>query len=232
MIFLSSRRRGELLRVKDQCIALGSDVEVLEIDVTNPQRIREVCDYVNGKGGIDILVNNAGVSQRGSAQETHVDVDRRIMEINYFGLIDISKRMVPGMVERGQGHFAITSSVVGKFGFPLRSAYAASKHALHGFFESLYTENKRNGISITVVCPGRIKTDISLSAVTASGEAHGELDPGQAKGMPVEKCARQYVNAIERNKKEVYIGKEQILIYLRNFVPSLFYRIALKVSPK
>lgn len=231
-IYLSARRLDELMKVKERCTALGSEAEVLELDVTNSERIIEVCNLINSKGGIDLLVNNAGVSQRGSIAETPVEIDRRIMEINYFGLIDISKRMLPGMIERGEGHFAVTSSVVGKFGFPLRSAYAASKHALHGFFESLYTENKRNGIGITLVCPGRIKTEISVNAVTETGESHGEMDPGQENGMPVEKCARLYVNGIERKRREVYIGKEQMLIYLRNFVPSLFYRIALKVNPK
>jgi len=231
-IILSARRVERLKDVKSKCEELGVTAEILELDVTDCDQISRTCDQINAQGGVDIVVNNAGVSQRSKAADTPIDIDRRIMEINYFGLIDISKRMIPSMIERGRGHFAVTSSVVGKFGFPLRTAYSSSKHALHGFFESLYLENKRNGIGITLVCPGRIKTEISMSAINADGSAHGEMDPGQAKGMPVELCAKKYVNGIEANRREVFIGKERILIYLRNFVPPLFYRIALKVNPK
>lgn len=233
VLVLSSRKEKELHRVAKRCADLGTETLVMPLDVTDEEQIESTCDEILTRyGGVDILINNAGVSQRALAFENQFEQDRRIMEINYFGLINIAKRMLGPMIENGRGHIAITSSVTGKFGFPLRSAYAASKHALHGYFESLYLENIKHGIGVTLVCPGRVKTDISRNAVLADGTAHGKMDPGQATGIPAEECARRYIRGIERNKREVYIGKESILIYLRRFVPSLFYRIAQNVNPK
>ena len=231
-VILSARRLDSLKRVADRCQEFGAIADIEPLDVTRPDDISSVCDRIASTNPPDIVVLNAGVSQRALASETDISIDRRIMEINYFGNVDIAKRMLPHMLESGAGQFAVTSSVVGKFGFPLRSAYASSKHALHGFFETLHIENKSKGVTATVVCPGRIRTDISKNAVTADGSSHGVMDPGQAKGMDVEVCARRYVSGIERNRREVYIGFETILIYLRKFAPPLFFRIAGKVDPK
>jgi short-subunit dehydrogenase len=120
--------------------------------------------------------------------------------------------------------------VTGKFGFKLRSAYAAAKHALHGYFESLALEND-GVINVTLVCPGRIRTNISLYALRANGAPHGQMDEGQLKGVPVEKCADQIIKGIRRNKREVFIGgAEVVLVYIKRFFPALFYRIARKAS--
>ena len=229
---MSARRLAELERVAAKCEELGASVSIYPLDVTSSSQIAETSSKVNSAHEVDILINNAGVSQRGRAGEVPLDVERRIFEINYFGLIDITKHILPGMLKRGRGHIAITSSVTGKFGFPLRSTYAATKHALHGYFESLGIEYKNQGIRVTLVCPGRIHTDVSKNALMASGEPSGVMDPGQAQGMPAEKCARLFVRGIERNKREVYIGKERILIYLRRFAPALYFWIAGRVSAR
>ncbi len=232
-IILSARRKESLERVADKCRELGAEAHVYVLDVTSEEEIKLICDEVKEDfGGVDILINNAGVSQRSFVIDSAIDIDRRIMEINYFGIVNITKRMLPLMLARGYGHIAVTSSAVGKFGFPLRSAYAASKHALHGFFESLYLENKKNGIRVTMVCPGRVKTDISINALSGDGSAYGVMDPGQAKGMPAEECAERYIRGIERDTREVYMGREAILIYLRRFIPPLFYRIVEKINAK
>ncbi len=232
-IILSARRKEALETVAAQCRDLGAEARVYVLDVTSPDEIELVChEVINDFGGVDVLINNVGVSQRALASESPLAIDRRIMEINYFGIVDITKRMLPEMLAQGYGHIAVTSSVVGKFGFPLRSAYAASKHALHGFFESLYLENKKHGISVTMVCPGRVKTDVSKNALMEDGTAHGVMDPGQAKGMTAAECAERYITGIEKNRREVYMGQEAILIYLRRFIPPLFYRIAEKVRAK
>jgi dehydrogenase/reductase SDR family member 7B len=232
-IILSARRKEALEKVAVKCRDLGAQAEVYVLDVADSAQIELMCnEVIEDFGGVDILINNAGVSQRALVSDSPISIDRRIMEINYFGIVDITKRMLPSMLESGHGHIAVTSSVVGKFGFPLRSAYAASKHALHGFFESLYLENRKNGINVTMVCPGRVKTDVSKNALSADGSAYGLMDPGQAKGMSAEECAEKYIGAIEQNRREVYMGRESLLIYLRRFVPPLFFRIAEKVSVK
>ena len=136
------------------------------------------------------------------------------------------------MIASGGGVIAVTSSLTGKFGFPLRSAYSASKHALHGFFETLRLEYKKNNIKVTIVCPGLINTNISYKALAKGGVLHGKMDKKQENGMPVEKCAKLYLQAIENNKKEVLIGKsDKSMVYLKRFFPALFYKLIGKVNP-
>jgi short-subunit dehydrogenase len=136
------------------------------------------------------------------------------------------------MLEKGEGYIGVTSSISGKFGFHLRSAYAASKHALHGFFETLRSEVYDHNIKVLIAFPGRIKTDISLHALTKDGTAHGKMDEGQGTGITAEKCAKQYVNAIRKDKKEVLIGsKELLMVYIHKFLPKLFYKLARKINP-
>ncbi len=188
---------------------------------------------VNRFGRIDFLINNGGISQRSQTAETPIEVDRKIMETNFFGNIKLTKAVLPIMIQQGGGHIAVTSSVVGKFGFPLRSAYAASKHALHGFYESLRAENYEQNIRVTMIIPGRINTDISVNAMTAEGKKHGVLDPGQATGMTSEKAAQLILKGILNQRKEIIVGKfDTIMVHIRRFFPRLFYYMARKIDPK
>ena len=124
------------------------------------------------------------------------------------------------------------SSVTGLFGFPMRSAYAAAKHALHGFFETLRLEHFRDNIRVTMVCPGMVKTNISLHALTSSGREHGLMDKGQEQGVTAEYCAAKIVKAVNRNRKEVIIGKKDVIMpWLKRYFPWLFYKIAQKIDP-
>ena len=232
-LILSARRTDELERVKTGCEELGAEVEIHVLDVTDSDQVASTCSkIIASHRAVDVLINNAGVSHRSLVSETSLDFDRRIMEINFFGAVDITKRMLPAMIANGGGHIAATSSLTGKFGFPLRSSYAAAKHALHGFFETLYLENYHKGIGVTVACPGRIRTDISVNALKSDGTAQGIMDPGQAEGTDPAVCARRYIRAIEKNKREVYIGRGTIMIYLRNFAPCVFYYVAKRVNPR
>ena len=136
------------------------------------------------------------------------------------------------MLRRKKGKIIAISSVSGQFGYPLRSAYCAAKHALHGFFESLRAEHFNDNIHVTMVCPGRINTNISYHALTASGTEHGVMDDAQKNGMPVKKAAKKIMKAYKRKKKEVLVGQKEILmVYFKKFIPFLFYRILRKVKP-
>ncbi|MDC0098885.1 SDR family oxidoreductase [Crocinitomicaceae bacterium] len=190
--------------------------------------VKQVKDHF---GRIDFLFNNGGKSQRSEVHETPLDVDRRIMEINYFGNIALAKAILPVFRQQKSGHYLIISSIAGKFGFFLRSAYSASKHALHGFYESLRLEEEKNNIHVTIACPGKINTEISVNAINSSGEKHGIMDHNQETGMSAEECARQLLDAIRRNKKEVLIGNREIkAVMIKRFLPKLFWRIIRKQS--
>lgn len=204
------------------------------MDLGNAGSMPQLVDSVlRQAGGIDLLVNCAGISQRSTALETELEVDRRIMDVNFLGTVALTKAVLPSMVSAGRGQIAVVSSIVGLFGFPLRSAYAASKHALQGFFETLSIELRTHGIDVTIVSPGRIKTEISLHALTGKGEAYGKRSPGQEGGLSADRCARTILKGLKRNKREVHVGGyELIMLWLHKWVPPLFFYIARKVQPQ
>lgn len=229
-IILSGRKKAQL----EDVAGLISNAYILPLDVADEQAITAAVAEVAAKySSIDILINNAGVSQRALVTETSNEVGRQLMEVNFFGSVHLTKAVLPLMVKAGKGNIVGMSSAAGKFGFPLRSYYSASKHALHGFYEALGLELKDTDIHTTVVCPGRIKTDISKNALKGDGAAHAEMDPGQEKGVDVEVCAAKIKRGIARNKTEIYIGGGEILmIYLKRYTPWLFRFIAMRVSAK
>jgi len=226
-LILSARRREELKRVQSQC---GGEpaTRILPMDVSRGEDLsskpREALAIF---GGIDILVLNAGISQRSLARDTEDSVYRRLMDVNFFGPEALTRAVLPPMLKQKSGHFVVISSVAGRFGVPLRSGYSATKFALHGFHEALRAEEARNGIHVTMVCPGFIRTEISLSALKGDGSMHAKMDPELAQGMPAEECARQILNAVARKKEDVTIAarREKMLVYMKRFAPGLLARM-------
>lgn len=233
-VVASSNREEELIRTRKNCGERSNMVHIVPLDLAENDGFDRLADTVISEmGEINYLINLGGVSQRATISETPLWLDRRIMEINYFGTIALTKAVLPHMIRNGGGHIVATSSISGRFGFPLRSAYSASKQALHGFFETLHIENNRFNIRASVIIPGRVKTNISLHALTATGTEHGKLDPGQAKGITPEKAAEKILRGIRRNKREILVGSSELLmLYIRKFFPSLFFNIAGKIKPE
>ena len=233
-VVLSARNADKLNSLKSKLDA-GSPgrCHVIPCDVTDQLSIEKAISQLKQTvGRIDLLINNAGVSQRSTAMDTSLEVDRKIFEVNFFGAVSITKAIVPWMISTGGGHIAVISSMAGKYGFRMRSAYSASKHALHGFFETLRAELHDKNIRVTMVCPGRIKTNISVNSLTGDGNKYGIMDAGQANGVPVERCAGIIVKAIKNNRKEVFIGlPERFLLIVKRIIPALYYLIVNKASP-
>lgn len=230
-LILSARRQDELERVKANCpSSQQSNIQVLPLDVTETHALTQKTETaITLFGHIDVLIYNSGISQRSFAKETQIEVDRQLMEVNYFGAVSITKKLLPHFLLRENGHFVIVSSITGRFGTPFRSGYAASKHALHGFFDSLRAElwrDARTDIAVTMICPGFIHTPITLYALTGDGSPLGKMDEGQYKGKPADWCARKISTAIKNKKEEVYIGGKEVLgVYLKRFFPRLLSRI-------
>lgn len=232
-LILSARRKDELERVKGNCTASAqAGIRILPLDLEQESTLQlSTQAAIQIFGHIDILINNGGISQRSLVADTSLSVDRKIMEVNYFGAIALTKFLLPHFIHRQQGHFVNVSSLTGKFGTPYRSGYAASKHALHGFFDALRAEHYRDNIRVTMVCPGFIHTPITLSALTADGTPLNKMDEAQFKGKPADWCARKIVSAIESSKEEVYIGGREVFgVYLKRFFPGWFSRIIRKVA--
>jgi len=233
MLILSGRNETELGNVASICNANGSTAFPVPFDLGDTDTIENAYQRVKEQGLIpDALYHFGGISQRALVSETPLHVDRKIFDINYFGTIALTKLVLPHMIAKGGGHIAATSSIVGKFGFPYRSSYSASKQALHGFFESLLAENKQNNIRVSMIIPGFINTNISVNAVNNKGEAHGKLDENQAGGMPADKCAKAICKGLKKEKKEILVGnKEIIMVHIRRFLPRLYYYLASRVKP-
>ncbi len=232
-VIISSRNVDELEKVKKECLAYSNNCMILKLDLElNGDYNKEVNRVLSHHETIDYLFLVGGVSQRSYVFETPENIDRKLMEINYFGNISITKAVLPTMIKQKSGHIIVVSSIVGKFGWPLRSAYSASKHALHGFFESLRAEQRPNNIKVTIAIPGRVLTNISQNALLKDGSKHGHLDKGQESGISSESCAKQIVAAASKNKKEVLIGGMEIyMVWIRKFLPFIFYSFAAKSEP-
>ncbi|MCH2224107.1 MAG: SDR family oxidoreductase [Crocinitomicaceae bacterium] len=230
-LILSARNKEKLQKLK---LSLPNSDQhlVLPLDLEHSGNFNELVSIVITEfGNIDFLFNNGGLSQRSEVHETPMEIDRRIMEINYFGNIALAKAVLPVFRRQKSGHFIVISSIAGKFGFFLRSAYSASKHALHGFYESLLLEEEKNNVFVTIACPGKINTDISMNALNATGGNHGVMDHNQATGMSVEACVTKLLLATSAKKKEILIGKKEIkAVKLKRFMPRLFWKVIRKQS--
>lgn len=231
-LIISSNRPDDLEKVKASLQREREDVYVLPFDLNEASTLPgKANEAEKAFGRIDILINNGGISQRSLVLDTSLETDRKIMEINYFSGVILTKAILPGMIERGYGHIAALSSVTGKFGFPLRSAYSAAKHAMCGFYETLGAEYYDQGIRSTLVFPGRVSTNISLGALGPDGKPQNIMDHGQATGISAAECAMDILNGIRKNKKEVYSGGREVwMVYVKRFLPGLAFRLARKVK--
>nr|XP_003226576.2 PREDICTED: dehydrogenase/reductase SDR family member 7B isoform X1 [Anolis carolinensis] len=197
------------------------DLSDIKAVVSAAEEILKCVDHV------DILINNAGISYRGSIAETVIEVDRKVMETNYFGPIALTKALLPSMIRRRKGHVVAISSVQGKFGLPFRSAYAASKHAFQAFFDCLRAEVEQYGVVVTVVSPGYIQTNLSLNAITADGSQYGVMDKATARGKAAAEVAQVVLDAVGEKRKEVVVAGflPSLVVYLRTLCPRLFFAI-------
>ena len=230
-VILTGRRIEVLEKVQKKCEELGVKAWCKTVDVKNPASIDDLVAWVRSEGHLlDFLLLNAGISQRALTLETDISVDRRLMEVNYFGGIYLVKSLKDMFLERGV-HIAVVSSVSGVFGFPVRSAYCASKHAIHGFYETIALEYPQ--IKTTIIIPGRIHTDVSKNALDGNGKATGVMDPGQANGYDVNKCAKVAIRAIAHYRHQKVIGGfDTIMVPFYKYIPCLFRLIARNVSAR
>lgn len=230
-LVLSSRRAAELERVRTACVR-PDDHCIVPLDLARSESFAEVTvDVVRRCARIDVLVNNGGVGQRAFAADATLDVERALMEVDYFGPVALTKSVLPTLRAQRAGHVVVISSVMGYVGTPGRSSYAAAKHALHGYFDSLRAEVWREGIRVTLVCPGYVQTGVSTNALGPQGQKHGATDSRTARGITPARCAAAIVRGVARQHEEIYVGgKEVAAIYLKRFAPWLVSRIVRRMT--
>ena len=230
-LVLSARREAELNRVREQLVNAEEHL-VLPLDLSDEEAMAPAVATVIGKfGRVDQMVHNGGISQRALARDTSLAVDHRLMAVNFFGTVALTKALLPEFRKQGGGRFVVVTSLVGEMPTPKRSAYSASKHALHGFFESLRAEEYDDGIRVTLALPGFIRTNLTYSALLGDGSEQNSLDDAQAGGMDPALCARKLVEAVQRGRDQVIIaGREGWGLYVKRWFPGLYRRLIRKVK--
>ncbi len=229
-VILSSRNTEKLKQVQSE---LQHPIKsfIFAIDMEDEKSIAEASKKILDQYEVDILIHGAGISQRSSCLETSFETEDKIMKTNFQGVTRLTKPVLNSMSQRRKGHFVILSSVSGKIGTPFRSSYAASKHALHGYFDSLRAEESDNGISVTIICPGYINTNISQNALLGDGSPHVKKDANSENGMNVDLFVKKALKAISQKKSEVNIGGKEIFgIILKRFLPNILNRIVKNIN--
>jgi short-subunit dehydrogenase len=229
-LILSARRREDLEVTRQQCYQ-SDQHRIQPLDLEQPETFPHVVeDLLAHFGRIDVLINNGGISQRAEAMATSLDTVRHLMNVNFFGTVALTQAVLPTMLNQSKGHVVTITSLTGKFGTPMRSGYAASKHALHGYMDSLRAEIDKPQVRITVVCPGYIQTEISKNALTGDGTAQGSMDQRTAAGLTPDIFARKFMKKFETSP-EVYIGGWEVLgVTVHRLFPGLFRRLIRRVK--
>jgi short-subunit dehydrogenase len=227
-LIISARNEAALQAIKTNYPS--ALIEVLPFDLldfdTTPAMVAKAISFF---GKIDVLVNNGGISQRSLIAETDFAVDKKIMDVDYFGTIALTKALLPHFIQNQSGHYVTVTSLMGKFGSPYRSGYCAAKHALHGYFDVMRMEHEKDGVAVTLVCPGFVQTNVAINALTADGSPQVKNSETTANGMLLADFIPKMVRAMEQKKFEVYIGKKEVLgIYLKRFLPKYLHKVVLK----
>lgn len=233
-LVISARRIEELNRVKANTKLSDENILVLPLDLEQHQNAKEWTKKVTDKfNRIDILINNGGISQEGYALNTSSEVEQKIMNINYFGNVALSKAVAPIMQQQKSGKIAIITSIAGKFGQAGLSSYSASKHALYGFYDSFRLELKKDNVSVLLVSPGFINTNVTLNAITGDGSTFNKNSPAQENGMKADVFAHKFIKTLKSNNNHKYIGSKELLaVPFKTFFPNIFYNLIYKMSKK
>lgn len=232
-LILSSRNQASLEAVKALC-SNPKNIAVLPLDLADYKSMPSAVENAQKFFGIvDVLINNAGISQRALIMDTAIEVDRKLMEVDYLGTVALSKALLPHFIKNKNGHFVTVTSLMGKFGSPYRSSYCGAKHGLHGFFDVLRMEHEKDGVKVTLVCPGFVNTNIAKNALTGDGSLQGTQDTATENGLSTSYFCKRMLKAIQKEKFEAYIGQKEILgVYLKRFFPKLLHRFVLKSAVK
>jgi len=228
-IILSARNQTRLQQVR-QAMPEPDRAAILPMDLGDldslPGVVEKALDIF---GSVDILVNNAGISQRSKIADTGMEVYEKLIRVDYLGTVALSKALLPHFIQRKQGQFVVVTSLMGKFGSPLRSGYCGAKHALHGFFDVLRMEHEKDGVFVSMICPGFVQTDIARNALVGDGSSQGYQDQATQNGMPPDRFARKMLRAIEKRSWESYIGGREVSgVYLKRFFPKILHRVVLR----
>jgi NADH dehydrogenase len=221
-LIVSARNADDLREVKNSC-AYPERVAILPCDMSQPETLTGVVGEAWGIfEAIDYVYLNAGMAVRDLVVDTDLAMIQRLMNVNFISNTVISKTLLPYLQRRGSGTFVVTSSICGRFGVPKLAAYSASKHALHGFFEALQCENQNQGIRVTMITSGLVRTNITINALKGNGMPYARMQESVANGISPANCARAIARAVAAGKREALVGGlEKYGVLVKRFFPGL-----------
>ncbi len=232
-LLLAARRLEPLQQVARDCVASGAGAVAVPTDVTD----RDACERLVARaveefGGVDVLINNAGISVVARLSDLEaLDLPERVMAVNYFGSLYCTYYALPHL-RRSAGRLVAVSSLTGRAGVPYRSIYAASKHAMMGFFESVRIEEKQHGVSVTIALPDFVATEVKERVLGPKGERLA-LDAGTATFMTAERCAELILAAAAKRKREVVLSaRGKVGQWIKLIAPGMVDRMAERAMGK
>jgi len=223
---LLDREGAGALALAERLAASGTQTLGLACDVTDPESCTRAFAAVEERfGGIDVLVNNAGITHVGPVAETQASVLRAVMDVNFFGAVHCTQAALPSLLAR-QGMVVVLSSIAGFAPLAGRAGYAASKHALHGLFESLRVECREAGLRVLLVCPGFTDTGIAAAALGPDGGPPRHVRTTTGRVATPDQVARAIVRAVQRNRRQIVLSPVGHASYwLTRLAPSLYERM-------
>ncbi|GGD98708.1 oxidoreductase [Tsuneonella deserti] len=225
-VILSGRDDSRLAAVAQN---LAAESLVLPFDVRDDAALARATERaLTWKGGVDLAVANAGISQRSVALETDMRVYREIIEVDLVAQIAFAQGLIGAMSKRGSGALAFISSIAGKVGVPMRTAYSAAKFGLAGYADALRAELSQTGVTVHAIYPGSIRTDVSRNALTADGSARGRSDKVIDEGIDPDVAAAEMLDAIAAGTREIIVaqGAEKAMGEARRTPDALFDQVA------
>lgn len=229
-LVLSARDAAGLEAVAAECRTRGGQAVAIPADVAEePQCAALIAGAVEAFGRIDTLINNAGISMWALFESvTDLSIFERILRVNFLGSVYCTSYALPHL-KKTRGRIVAVSSLTGKTGVPTRSGYAASKHAMHGFFDTLRIELAGSGVTVTLACPDFVATEIRERAFGPDGKPLGESPVQESRVMTAETCARLILAGAARRKRELILsGRGKLGLWLKLLAPALVDRIARK----
>ena len=220
-------------RDEERLAAVAADIDtatlILPFDVRDEAAMQAATGKATGwQDGVDIFVANAGVSQRSAAVDTDMSVYREIIDIDLTAQIAATQALLPHVTARGSGHLLFISSIAGKVGVPMRTAYSAAKFGLIGYADALRAELSQSGVQVHVVCPGSVATDVSRNALTSDGSKRGRSDSVIDNGIPPAEAAQRIIDAVEAGQREIIVanGMEEAMGEMRRTPDQLLDQVA------
>ncbi len=225
-VSLTSRRFEELEAVRVGLLNPDHHLSVVA-DITDEKQVDEAYKQIlKAKGRIDWLINNAGLSQRALIEDTTMATERAIMEVDYFSQVALTKTVLPTMLKQKSGRVVFVSSVAGLLGTQYRASYSAAKAAIHMWANSLRAEVSDQGVEVSVIFPGFVKTNVSFNALNGAGQPQGHQDEAIENGLEADVFAEQSVKALMQGQEYIVVGgaKEKLGVMVSRMSPKLLYQ--------